>query len=105
MKGKQPTWDNPRIYALINAKVNDMEARSEGYGLFKPIKEILPLDEVYLRAKRKPIIQIISQEDHEPTKFATTNDTLKVKEYPYKKKQHGQRYNWWVKGLNAYWDF
>ena len=63
-------------------------------------EEIEILEEVYQTAKRKAIIQIINQEDADPVKYATTGETLKLKEYPFKK-QFGQRYNWWIKGLES----
>ena len=39
-KGKKPSWDNPRIYALINAKINTPEVRDMGGGFFKKIKKM-----------------------------------------------------------------
>ena len=102
--GVSPTWDNPRVYALINAKINSWEARSKGRGYFKKTKTILPLSDYYFQVKRKAIIQLLNQEDGEPTKRVTIDDNLKLKEYNFKK-QGGVKHNWWEKGLKEYWEF
>ena len=59
---------------------------------------VIPLSKYYLQMERKAIIAIINEEDEDPTKFATTNERLHLKEYGFKK-WGGPRYNWWQKGL------
>ena len=61
----------------------------------KKRRVIIRLSEYYENIKRKAIIEIINQEDHELTKHITTDSTLKLKEYDFKK-QYGPRHHWWL---------
>ena len=40
-KGETPTWDTDRIFRLLNAKINAIEARKKPDGFFKKIKTIM----------------------------------------------------------------
>ena len=54
-------------------------------GFYRKIKNVIPLSDYYFQIKRKAIIAIINEEDEEPTKFATTNERLKLKTYGFMK--------------------
>ena len=97
-KGEKPTWDTDRIFRLVSAKLNANEARKKPDGFYRKIKTIIPLSEYYFQNKRKAIIAIINEDDENPTKFATTNERLKLTTYGFMK-WGGPRYNWWEKGL------
>ena len=45
-----------------------------------------------------------NSEDQEPTKYAVTDETLKLKEYSFSR-WGGPRHNWWTKGLEEYWEY
>lgn len=97
-RGQKPTWNNDRTFNLVNAKINTVENRLKAGGFFRKYKKVIPLSEYYYSIKRKAIIEIINQENDNPMKFATTDETLKLKEYGFKG-WGGVRHNWWIKGL------
>ena len=71
------------------------------------------MSEYYEKQKRKLIINIIikqpteigqESDTHDPIKTAYTGPTLKLNEYS-KKVVGKPKYNWWIKGLEAYWEY
>ena len=53
---------------------------------------------------REPTLPNQNPNTHDPVKVACTDHTLRLKEYGAKV-LGGQKYQWWIKGIEAYWEF
>ena len=118
-KGKERTNNNEIVLRRVNATINTWDARRKveiteeerrrkqilgEREEYRPWKEVIWMGEYYELRRRYLMIEILNAEREDPIRnICIHNEKLTLIEY-CKKKQGGQRHNWWIYGTKYYWN-
>ena len=97
---------NEAVFSRANEEINSWEARRREHGVgFLPMRKIVPISQYYEERRRKLVVEILNGEADDPiSNICIDRSTLELRDYQSRRVGR-PRYNWWIFGLNNYWNF